>query len=213
MNVSTMVRMTALSAVAAFAVACGESPVAPAVTQEGLVPPSSTRTGPSFSLDGSTSSTITIDPAVTRFYPVGPHWVYIPAGALCAPGTSYGATEWDKDCVSATEPLTMGVTWTEVDGRGVVEFATDVRFKPTTESLKAVYLYMQESQLAMGKYAVLWRDAAGTWTDEAKSDKTLRAFRVDGQWIGRRLKHFSGYNVSLGLYEEQGDPTLSVSLF
>ena len=213
MNVSTMVRMAALSAVAAFAVACGESPVAPGATQEGLVPPSSTRTGPSFSLNGATSSTITIDPRVTKFYPVGPHWVYIPAGALCAPGTSYGASEWDKDCESATEPLTMGVTWTEVDGRGVVEFATDVRFKPTTESLKAVYLYMQESQLAMGKYAVLWRDATGTWTDESKADRSLRAFRVGGEWVGRRLKHFSGYNVSLGLFEEQLDPTLSVSLY
>lgn len=213
MNVSTMVRMAALSAVAAFAAACGESPAAPQARTGGLVPPSVTAMGPNFSIAGDVASTITINPTVTAFYPVGPHWVYIPAGALCAPGTSYGASEWDKDCVSATQPLTMGVTWGERDGRGVIEFATDVRFKPTTRPLQAVYLFMQEQQLAMGNYGVLWRDAEGVWVDESKQDRSLRAFRVNGTWVGRRVKHFSGYNVSLGLFEEQLDPTLEVSLY
>ncbi|MBA3890074.1 MAG: hypothetical protein H0X64_06055 [Gemmatimonadaceae bacterium] len=202
--------MAALSAVAAVAVACGESPVAPAAAKTGgLVPPSVTAMGPNFSLGLTNESrnTITIDPSVTAFYPVGPHWVYIPAGALCAEGTSYGVGEWDKDCVSATEKLTMDVSWGERDGRGIAEFHTDVRFKPTNEPLKAVYVYMQEQQLAMGKYAVLWRDATGVWVDEAKADKSLRAFRVNGVWVGRRLKHFSGYNVALGMHEEQSDPT------
>jgi hypothetical protein len=212
MNVSTMVRMTALSAVAAFAVACGESPVAPAAAKTGgLTPPSVTAMGPNFLLSGLTGesrSTITIDPNVTAFYPVGPHWVYIPAGALCAQGTSYGVGEWDKDCVSATQSLTMDVTWGERNGRGIVEFHTDVRFKPTTQPLKAVYLFMQESSLSFSKYGVLWRDASGNWVDEAIADRSLRAFRVNGVWVGRRVKHFSGYNVALGFYEEQSDPTL-----
>lgn len=212
MNVSTMVRMAALSAVAALAAACGESPVGPAAAKTGgLTPPSVTAMSPNFLLSGltDTRSTITIDPNVTAFYPVGPHWVYIPAGALCAPGTSYGVTEWDKDCVSATQKLTMDVTWGERNGRGVVEFHTDVRFKPTTHTLKAVYLFMQESSLSFDKYGVLWRDANGVWVDEARADKSLRAFRVNGVWVGRRVKHFSGYNVALGMYEEQSDPTLS----
>jgi hypothetical protein len=211
MNVSTMVRMAALSAVAAFAVACGESPVAPAAPKSGgLTPPSVAQMGPNFLLSGlgDTRSTITIDPNVTAFYPVGPHWVYIPAGALCAPGTSYGVGEWDNDCVSATEKLSMDVTWGERNGRGVVEFHTDVRFKPTTQPLKAVYLFMQESSLSFSKYGVLWRDANGVWIDEARADKSLRAFRVNGVWVGRRVKHFSGYNVALGMYEEQSDPTM-----
>lgn len=212
MNVSTMVRMAALSAVAAFAAACGDSPVAPAAAKTGgLVPPSVAAMGPNFSLlgTGDSKSTITIDPNVTAFYPVGPHWVYIPAGALCAQGTSYGVGEWDKDCVSATQKLTMDVSWGERDGRGVVEFHTDVRFKPTTQALKAVYLFMQERELSPGRYSVLWRGADGIWTDEAKADRSLRAFRVNGLWIGRRVKHFSGYNVALGIYEEQSDPTLT----
>lgn len=209
MNVSTMVRMAALSAVAAFAVACGESPVAPAAARTGgLVPPSSSSMAPSFSLSGTgNQSSITIDPTVTAFYPVGPHSVYIPAGSLCAQGTSYGVGEWDKECVSATEKLTMTVSWGERDGRGTVEFHTDVRFKPTSDARKAVYLYMREQQLAMGKYSVLWRDGNGVWVDEGATDRSLRAFRVNGEWIGRRLKHFSGYNVALGYSEEQSDPT------
>ena len=39
--------------------------------------------------------------------------------------------------------------------------------------------------------------------DESLTDSTLRAFRMSGNVIGRRLKHFSGYNVALGIYEEQ----------
>ena len=156
----------------------------------------------------SMQGTLTIDPHVTAFYPVGPHWVYIPAGALCAPGTTYGTGEWDKDCVGATQKLSMDVTWGERNGRGVVEFHTDVRFKPTTQPLKAVYLFMQESSLSFSRYGVLWRDASGNWVDEALTDRSLRAFRVNGVWVGRRVKHFSGYNVALGMYEEQADPTL-----
>lgn len=210
MNVSTMVRLTALSAVAALAAACGESPVAPTEAKPGgLVPPSVSRLGPNFLLSGDQSGTMTIDPTVTAFYPVGPHWVYIPAGALCAPGTSYGEGEWDKDCVSATEKLTMNVSWGERNGDAVIEFGTDVRFKPTNKAHQAVYLYMSESDWSLSKYSVLWRNAAGTWVDEAKTDPSLRAFRVHGLYVGRRVKHFSGYNVSLGI-EEQEDPTIEV---
>lgn len=209
MRVPTWVRSTAVTAVAGLLVACGEAPTSATAQREELRPPfdAAASMGPNFLLSGDVQSSITVDPNVTRFYQVGAHWVYIPKGAVCRLDSSYGLGEWDKDCVSETVPFTIPVTTGERNGHALVEFGRDLRFKPTTDPWKAAYLFMREPALQPSAYAVLWRASDGAWIDEAAADPSLRAFRVNGLWIARRVKHFSGYNVSLGVYTEQLNPT------
>lgn len=212
MNVPTMVRMAAVTAVVGILAACGEAPTSATLQQsEGLRPPfdAAASTGPSLLLGGDAGTSITVDPTTTRFYQIGSHWVYIPKGAMCRLDSSYGTGEWDKDCVAETNPVTIPVTVGERNGHALVVFGKDMRFKPTTDARQAVYLFLRERSLELSSYAVLWQAPDGQWIDEAVTDPSLRAFRVSGLWIGRRVKHFSGYNVSLGFHEEQSDPTLS----
>lgn len=211
MNVPMMVRMAAVTAVIGFLAACGEAPTSVTLEKsEGLRPPydAAASMGPSFLLAGDTETSITVDPSTTRFYSIGAHWVYIPKGAMCRLDSSYGMGEWDKDCVAETNPVTIPVTVGERNGHALVVFGKDMRFKPTTDARQAVYLFLREPSLELASYAVLWQAPDGLWIDEAVTDPSLRAFRVNGLWIGRRVKHFSGYNVSLGFHQEQSDPTL-----
>lgn len=212
MHVPTKVRLVALTLLAGLAAACSEAPTGADVPKhEGLRPPydAAAGEGASLLLSSDVQTSITVDPTATRFYAVGAHWVYIPAGAVCRLDSSYGPGEWDKDCVSATQTITIPVTVGERNGHALIVFGTDMRFKPTNDPYRSVYLFMREPSLDLAKYAVLWQRADGQWIDEAVTDRTLRAFRVSGLWVGRRVKHFSGYNVSLGFQnEEQLDPTV-----
>lgn len=209
MPVPTWVRSIAVTAVAGLLAACAEAPTSATAQREGLRPPfdAAASMGPNFLLAGDVESTITVDPNATRFYQVGAHWVYIPKGAVCRLDSSYGVGEWDKDCVSETVPFTIPVITGERNGHVLVEFGRDLRFKPTTDPWKGAYLFLREPTLEPHSYGVLWQGADGAWIDEAAADPSLRAFRVGNTWIARRVKHFSGYNVSLGLFREQLDPT------
>lgn len=197
MNVSTMVRMTALSAVAAVAVACGDSPVAPT-----LATPAGLETGPSFAAS-QYQTTITIDPAVSKTYTFGQHTVRIPAGAVCADG-GYGPLFWDDDCTPKTTPTSMTVTYTD-GSQPTVVFGQDVRFRPAAGWV-VLGLKVQGPLDTQLKYGVLYNPTGTTLLiDESLTDSTLRAWRSEGNVISRRLKHFSGYNVSLGVFSESGD--------
>jgi len=213
MNVPTMVRVAALTVLAGVLAACGETPTG-AVEQkhEGLRPPydAAAAEGANLLLGlGDTQTSITVDPNTTEFYRVGAHWIYIPRGAVCRLDSSYGVGEWDKDCASETRRITIPVTVGERNGHALIVFGRDMRFKPTSDPLKSVYLFMREPSLDLRKYAILWEGPGGEWINESVTDPTLRAFRVSGLWVARRVKHFSGYNVSLGFHnEEMHDPTM-----
>ena len=211
MHVPMMVRTASLTFLAGFLVACAEAPTgATGPRSEGLRPPfDAAATGASLLLGAGDQRelTITVDPNTTRYYQLGESWVYIPRGAVCRLDSSYGVSEWDKDCVSETQTFSIPVTVGQRNGHALIVFGRDMRFKPTNDPLQAVYLYLREPSLVQGNFGVLWQGADGQWIDEAATDPTLRAFRVQGVWVGRRVKHFSGYNVSLG-FSEQRDPTI-----
>lgn len=197
MNVSTMVRMAALSALAALAAACGESPTAPGAQFPGgpALPE-----GPSHSTSSTYSASITIDPAKSATYWFGEHKVYIPAGAVCADG-GYGPTVWENDCTPKTSPTTMTVTYTS-GSTPSASFGTDVRFRPAAGWVvlrMKVYGPLDERL----KYGVLYTPTGTTQQiDESLSDARLRAWRSSGNYIARKMRHFSGYNVALGTYDE-----------
>jgi len=204
MNVSTLVRAVAFAGLAGTLAACGDTaPTAPATLAAATTP----------SLQQfEASGTININTAVSQYYWVGKNWVYVPAGAICAAGSGYGAELWDAPCSPATGTVAVQATVTEVGGYPQVEFYPDMRFKPTSSGnwrdWVIVGLKVNGSLNSALRYNILYRPTGtNVFIDEALTDPSLRAFRTSGNVIARRLKHFSGYNVSLGIYEEQSDPT------
>lgn len=159
--------------------------------------------------------TFTIDPNVAQNVTLGEHEVFVPARAICDPSTSsYGAGEWDKPCTLATTPITFRAITGERHGHAAIDFEPDVRFAPSsdTDRTQWVILTLRDAKKLKldTEYSILWWDAEaesnsgegsdkGAWVDESLTDPTLRAWTDRrGNKVSRRLKHFSGYNVTSG---------------
>lgn len=210
MRFTVALRALSIAAVASLA-ACGEMPSAPATPSLDLAAPSlaqSAKAGPSV----PQTVTIRVNTGVSAVYGIGgQNWVYIPAGALCDDDAGYGPELWDAPCTPATGTVAIDVTSFAINGRPAAEFHKDVRF---TRSGSANWrdwvilgLKVQGNMNGQLGYGILYRPTGSSrWVDESVDDPTLRAFRATGNVIARRLKHFSGYNVSLGIYEETVDP-------
>ena len=127
---------------------------------------------------------------------IGAHLINIPAGAICALESDYGTTSWDQAC----DPLVGSVDITASvfvgpDGEPYVDFQPAMRFVPTKE----VMLFLVEPRTDGSKRStVKYCNNDGLCVDESLTDTSLRPFRVDTTSIlGRRVKHFSGYTVTL----------------
>jgi hypothetical protein len=214
MKASRMIRVTSLGLLVALASACSaDLPSAPA--HGGLAPQDAALAkGGSLSRhDGVVHTTFTIQPDSTKVYKLSENaWVYIPANATCTLDTPYGTGEWNNECVRATTPITVNAVVTVTNGIPSTTFYPDLRFGPAADGdyMNWVFLGMKSKgkpTYDYEKYAILYRPTGSlALIDESLQDATLRAFRYDG-YVVRRLKHFSGYNVSLGFYEEQSaDP-------
>lgn len=172
--------------------------------------PSLATGGPAYAKGvGATSaplaSVVTVDPTRSRVYRVGQNWVYIPANAVCDLGSSYGPAEWDKPCARATAPFELSITVSADDqGHPTARFTPDVRFAPAHDRSGWVVLGLKvKGKLETEGYGILYQPTGSSeWIDESATDATLRAWRAPGNVIARRLKHFSGYNVSLGFQEQ-----------
>ena len=215
MSASRTVRALSLSLLAAVVAACGDMPSAPLAQTDGPLLAKGGNGGNK--TDGVVYTTISIDPTVTQVYKLGPDaFVYIPANAVCTPDTPYGMTEWDKDCERATQPIGVEVVIVTENGIPSANFYPDLRFAPAAEGDYENWVFLGfkvkgKTIKEWEKFAILYRPTGSIETiDESLADPTLRAFRYDGMVV-RRLKHFSGYNVSLGYYQEQsGDPYSSL---
>lgn len=146
------------------------------------------------------SADITVDPRGGTFT-LGQHAIRFPRKAICALDSSYGPTEWDKPCTPASEPVTFHVEIVSGDGRQWLDFTPAVRFVPTNDPAKYVWLGMQTTgftDLSDAQLQILWSPAIGVpGVDESLTDPTLRTIiNRESGWMVRRIKHFSGYNVS-----------------
>lgn len=207
--------------------ACSDSPVAPRETApalgasaRALPTPAALAASLTFgagatitatsTVAGVTHQTVIIDPSANVAFSADDHMVTIPAGAICDPLTSsYGPGTWDAACSAATQPITFEVTsWTDASGQSRVEFLPDVRFSPT----KLVGLYLKSVTGATSTSASInWCRVGMTGCEnEALSDASLATQRDPASgYVYRRVKHFSGYMVSVGLTDEPGDSTQS----
>ena len=197
-------------AAAAFAVACGSDystqPTDNATASRLHVAPSPigsfdrTVTSP-----GQYNATVkfTIDPDRDTYVQIGPHFLYIPQGAVCDPSTSgYGVLMWNVACRSASQSITVTAKASlGKDGHPIVDFDTHLRFRPTPSTKDDVIIYLRDDN-ASAKSIILWcADSGTTCVDETKTTITgtlNTKWDSRGYYVYRKIQHFSGYNVTGG---------------
>lgn len=200
-----------LTAGAVFFAACRDAAVAPvqALAPVALrVPPVSLDEMASSST--TTSFSVTIDPTRENLYSDGVTSIRFPANSICDPATSsYGPETWDHPCTPASAAIELPITLSVTDGRLSMEFGRDLRFVPSSDAANHVVLTVAVPEVStttksLKRFAIFWVPA-GTTTlvDEGASDASLVTIvkKTDGVLV-RRLKHFSGYNLSLGIYDD-----------
>lgn len=144
----------------------------------------------------------TVTPEGGVFF-IGHHAVSFPARSICDPAkSSYGEGTWDTPCETLSTPLKIHATIRTAKLGTWVDFTPSLRFVPSNNSKKWVWIYMSTPSVVgardLSKFAILYAPKIGAaGIDESLSDATLRTY-VD-TWGGlttRRVKHFSGFMTS-----------------
>ena len=160
---------------------------------------------PSLSLNGDGGKNSSGDFTVGAWggvYFAGNHAVIFPAHSICDPATSsYGPGTWDSPCNALRTPLNVHVeVTTDKNGVSSVDFTPSLRFVPTHNPKRWVWLYMYtpEAKGATGdlsKFNILYATNPGAvGIDETGDDASLRTYVDTYSGItSRRIKHFSGY--------------------
>ena len=220
MHVSMKVRPKLMLAAVALALtaACSDAPVAPR-TQAASAARRPSADGATLSRDAfyGYSFQFTLDPSKGQTLLFGPHKVSFPAYSVCDPATSgYGDGTWDTPCQPLQAPLTVTATFTLVDDHAYIDFQPSLRFVPAGADQRDrwVILSMREWEGidSKGAYSILWqRPFDGLWVDEGAEDPTMASW-IDPTTnsVSRRIKHFSGYNVTAGFIGEAADGFMSV---
>lgn len=136
------------------------------------------------------------------YFRMGKHGIVFPRNAICDPASSsYGREFWDEDCKVVREPIRIHATLRVQDGREWVDFSPELRFKPSRSPSDWVWIYMRTPAAVLGdeSLSILWSPAIGVpGIDESLEDPSLRTYTNRTGYAYRRIKHFSGYNVTSG---------------
>lgn len=163
----------------------------------------------------TTTVRFTIDPYNDTYVQIGPHYLYIPRGAVCDQYTSgYGLAWWDIPCRSTSKSITVTAKASlDQNGHPLVEFDTPLRFRPDNDDKYGVMLYLRDDN-ASSKSVITWCESTGrTCVDEVLSLLTAKFYtRWDSQakYVYRMIEHFSGYNVTGGRNCDPSDPSCQV---
>jgi hypothetical protein len=170
----------------------------------------------------SVNATLTSDTVVTeftvwpsggRFTVGGTHRIVFPAAAICDLVTSgYGPRLWDAPCVPSVLPVRITAkSWVDAEGRPQVDFQPAMRFAPTLGD--GVQLFLLDKKSALDPSAKILYcggsnsgsgsnssgSGGGSCVDESLNDASLvTRFDSPNGFVYRRIKHFSGYNVTAG---------------
>ena len=200
MNVKTLLRWPMLASLL-VAAACSDS----------ALEPKAAPTAPSASVLGievnegvdTTVTKFTIDPTTATLFTVGKtHALYIPAHAVCDLATSsYGPGEWDRPCTPMAAPLVITAkSWKNAQGLPQVDFSPSLRFNPNAGGNVTLFLAVTSHKKLESNPTILYCATLNVpCVNEQLTDASL-ATHVDKQngFAYRRIKHFSGYNVSSG---------------
>lgn len=129
-----------------------------------------------------------------------------PAGAVCDPSaedtqTGYAAHEWDAPCTVATEDVAVHAVLKYANGKLYADFQPALRFAPDKNVVLSTNVLADEvqAQAATG-WTIDYSAAIGAeGVSDALQDPSVRTYIVGSTGrIFRRVKHFSGYQVSMG---------------
>ena len=209
-------------AVLALVAGCRDTVVAPAAAP-GAAPASAMLAPegrPSLSLNGGQSKNGTADFTVNQWggvFLVGNHAVVFPAHSICDPDkSSYGWGTWDDACVPLKRAIKIHATTRSLNGMTWVEFSPELRFVPSDNPSRWVWLYMYTPQTIgatgdLSRFSILYAaNIGGPVVNDAAEDATLRTYVDARTGISyRRVKHFSGYTSSEGRSCEVASDTCS----
>jgi hypothetical protein len=158
---------------------------------------------PTLDLVGGLPDSASVDFVISPnggIFDAGNHAVVFPAQSVCDPATSsYGPGTWDDPCTPLQTSISVHAEVRRVNGQTAVDFTPSLRFVPSTNPARWVWLVMYTPSAVgstdLSDFNILWESALGAQTvDETPADSSLRTY-VD-TWQGtslRRIKHFSGY--------------------
>jgi hypothetical protein len=161
---------------------------------------------PSLSLVGGSSdggTDFTVGPSGGVFF-VGNHAVVFPAHSICDPSrSSYGPGTWNSGCSVLKSPIRIHAEVRTQGGRSWVDFKPDLRFAPSTNPNRWVWMFMRTPQAAgatgdLSRFNILFAESiGGQTTNDAATDETLRTYVDTRSGVSfRRIQHFSGYVVA-----------------
>ena len=126
------------------------------------------------------------------------------ASSVCDVATSsYGPGTWDSACKGSTQPVTIiARTWTDARGLAHSDFQPAMRFVPSD----AVTLEMRNKNGLITNDMRIDFCTPVRCVNEAAADPTV-ATKLEHRkgTAKRRIKHFSGYMVTVGLTDEGSD--------
>ncbi len=143
------------------------------------------------------SSTFRYNPSKGITKRLGDHVLVIPANGVCDLSSSYGPGTWDDACAPLTHSIAITATsYVDADGHPYIDFQPALRFVPTKE----VDLYMLDGKRQNATIVTMnWCNAQLVCIDESINDPSLVTQRVGASRVlVRRIKHFSGYNLTSG---------------
>lgn len=153
----------------------------------------------SYMVSDTVYSDFTVSPLGGRYSVVyGLLKIDFPAGSICDISTSsYGPGEWDKPCVPTVLPVRVkSKAWLDAQGEPHVDFQPAMRFSPAV--VGGVQLFLRDPQGLFDPTArIMYCATESKCFDESLTDATLRTrFDSYNGMYYRRIKHFSGYNVT-----------------
>jgi hypothetical protein len=211
---SMVVALLALGTLTTAACSDSASPLAPTSAPR-IVPDASfgTSTVTKVVVGDTTITTITLQPGhKTGTVQLGnDNRIKFPNGAssVCDIATSsYGPGTWDAPCKPSAVPVVITAkTWTDARGLTHADFQPALRFVPSDE----IVLSMKNRDgLITDDMRIDFCSALGCVNEGATDPTVTTKLDKKAKNAFRRIKHFSGYMVTVGLTDtdEDTDPTL-----
>ncbi|HET7456181.1 MAG TPA: hypothetical protein VFJ74_00915 [Gemmatimonadaceae bacterium] len=184
--------------------ACSDAPTAPSAPT--VATPSTPILAASVLSSSSVGDTIvqlvSVDPTkktAVNFGASSANKVSFTANSICDLATSsYGADQWDQPCAPQATTVVLTIkSWYDADGHPHSDFQPHMRFNPAADP---VVLTMKDRNGVQPNLGIVYcADISGACVDESVADPSLVTYRdpVSGNYY-RRVKHFSGYNISTG---------------
>ncbi len=145
---------------------------------------------------------------------IGQYTLTVPPNAVCDPTQStYGPTEWDQPCVTLAPGhsvvvfagLSLGASALGVDFSPALRFSPDAMVTMSTGAFSTTLLtntaYYSANPGALNSLVMYYAQGSGlpAEMDFATDPSVITHVNMTTGRVWRRVKHFSGYIISVGL--------------